>query len=160
MIDPFLSLCILTSESQNLNMGTILTILDYEINTTTVQELFAYELSSTTVQEHQDGVNSPSQGQSNTPDVNTDLVSCPVESNVEIKSEDELSFNSTSSNEFEGLEKHSVNLLERVKITLDKENNLKALSNMQTSEGSLNEGYYRNCLHSSPHQRLFFSTES
>ena len=26
---------------------------------------------------------------------------------------------------------------------------------MQTLEGSLNEGYYRNCLHSSPHQRLF-----
>ena len=52
-------------------MGTILTILDYELNTT-MQESCAYELSSTTVQEHQDGVNSSSQGESNTPDVKTD----------------------------------------------------------------------------------------
>ena len=59
--------------------STILTILDYEINTTTVQELFAYELSSTTVQEHQDGVNSSPQGESNTPNVNTNLIFCPVE---------------------------------------------------------------------------------
>ena len=127
----FLSLCILISESQILNMGTILTILDCEINTT-VQELFACEQISTTMQEHQDGVKSSPQGESNTPDVNTDLVTCPVESLVEIKSEDELSFNSTSSNEFEGLEKHSVSLLERLKMTLDKENNLGAMSSMQT----------------------------
>ena len=100
-------------------MGTILAIVAYELNTTTVQE-------------HQDGVNSSPQGESNTPDVNTDLVSCPVESLVEIKSEDELSFNSTSSNECEGLEKHSVSLLERVKSTMEEENNLNALTNMQT----------------------------
>ena len=60
-------------------------------------------------------------------DVKTDLVPRPVESLVEIKSEDELSFNSILSNECEGLKEYSVSLLIRVKITLDKENNLELL---------------------------------
>ena len=46
-----------------------------------------YELHTTTVQGHQDSVNSSPRGESNTPEMNTNLIpsTCPVEQCVEVE---------------------------------------------------------------------------
>ena len=123
----------------------------------TILAIVAYELHTTTVQGHQDGVKSSPEDESNTPEINADLIlwTCPVGSLIKMEPEKETNFGSTSPNEFEGLEDYSVRLLDGVKITLEEESKLETMTETQTSESSLNKKYYLNYLHSSPHQRLF-----
>ena len=70
----------------------------------------AYELHTTTMQGHQDSVNSSPKGESNTPEMDADLIlwTCPVGPLVEVEPEKETKFGSTSPNQFEGLENYSV----------------------------------------------------
>ena len=96
--------------------------------------IVAYELNTTTMQGHQDNVNSSPKGESITPEMYTDLRSwnCPVGPFVEMEPEGGTNFNSTSKNEFTGLENYSVGLLERIKITLEEENKLETMTETQT----------------------------
>ena len=59
--------------------------------------IVAYELHTTTVQGHQDSVNSSPKGESNTPEMYTDIISwtCPVGPLVEMELEEGFNFNST-----------------------------------------------------------------
>ena len=70
------------------SMGSILAIV-------------AYELQTTNIQEHQDIVNSFSRGESNTLELNTNLIlsTCSVEHCVEAESEQETSLEYTLPND-------------------------------------------------------------
>ena len=59
--------------------------------------IVAYELHTTTMQEHQDSVNSFPEGESSTPEMNTNLIpsTCHVEQCVEIEPEKETNFEYT-----------------------------------------------------------------
>ena len=63
--------------------------------------IVAYELQNTNIQEHQDIVNSFSRGESNTPELNTNLTlsTCSVEQCVEAESEQETSLEYTLFND-------------------------------------------------------------
>ena len=81
--------------------------------------IVAYELHTTNVQEHQDDANSSPEGESKTPEMNTDLIlwTCPVGILIEVEPETETNSGSTLPNEFIGLENYSIRLIDRVKTT-------------------------------------------
>ena len=96
--------------------------------------IVAYKLHTTTVQGHQDSVNSSQKGESNTPEMNANLIpwTCPVGPFVEVEPEKESNFGSTLPNEFEDhsidrlqdeiteLEDYSVRLRDGVKIIIER----------------------------------------
>ena len=97
--------------------------------------IVAYELHTITMQEHQDSVNSFSRGESNTPEMNTNLIpsTCPVEQCVEVEPEKETNFEYTLPNDghvvensVDGLqddlelEDYTVRLRDGVKIIIER----------------------------------------
>ena len=92
--------------------------------------IVAYELHTTTMQEHQDSVNSFSRGESNTPEMNTNLIpsTCPVEQCVEVEPEKETNFEYTLPNDRyvdklqddSELEDYTVRLRDGVRIIIER----------------------------------------
>ena len=114
-------------------------------------------LSTTNMQRNQDSFNYFPKDESIKPALCTDLMSWNVSVRplVQREPEGKDNFKSSSNYDLVGPENHPIRLIGRIKISLDEEDRLEAMSWTKTSENSLHGGYYLNCLHSSPYKKLF-----